>query len=113
MQIDRISSKSNPTVMWAASLHEKKYRDRASAFLVEGKKLVEEALSLGLPVTHVFIEESRWDSYYPVLFPLVQNKDEAAPRFYALADACFRKISTEQAPQGVLAVIKYLDIFKS
>ncbi len=113
MQIDRISSKSNPTLMWAASLHEKKYRDRASAFLLEGKKLVMEAFSLGLPVTHVFIEESRWDLFYPAVAPLVSDKNGDAPRFFALSDACFRKISTEQAPQGMIAVVKYLDIFKS
>lgn len=113
MQFDRISSKSNPTLMWAASLHEKKYRDRASAFLLEGKKLVTEALSLALPVTHVFIEEGKWDLYYSELVPFVSDKEGEAPRFYALSEACFRKISTEQAPQGVIAVIKHLDIFKS
>ena len=113
MQIDRISSKSNPCVMWAASLHEKKYRDRAESFLVEGRKLVEEALTLSLPVTHIFIDESKWDVYYPTLSALAEKMQGEKPRFFALGDACFKKISTEQAPQGVIAVTKYLDIFKS
>lgn len=113
MQIDRISSKSNQVVIWASSLREKKYRERTASFLVEGKKLVEEALALSLPVTHIFIEEEKWDIYYPSLAELLKKNGGEAPHFYALSAPCFKKISTEQAPQGVLAAIKHLDIFKS
>ncbi|MBO7169781.1 MAG: RNA methyltransferase [Clostridia bacterium] len=113
MQLERISSKSNPTVLWAASLHEKKYRDRSSSFLVEGKKLVEECLSLGLPVTHLFIAENKWEDFSPIVARYCEETKETAVRVFLLADPCFQKISTEQAPQGIIAALKHLDFFKS
>lgn len=112
MLYERISSKSNPTVLWAASLHEKKYRDRTASFLVEGKKLVEECLTLALPVTHLFVAESKWDAFYPLLAQYCEERVGDAPRVLMLSDPCFQKISTEQAPQGIIAAIKHLDFFK-
>ena len=114
MKIKEITSRQNPTVLWAASLGEKKYRERHEAFLVEGIKLVCEALSLSLPITHIFLCESKADSVRMAL------KERDCMRFldgeeievYCLSDACFEKISTEKAPQGVIAVVKYLDFFR-
>ena len=58
---DTITSRSNPRVKWAASLTTKKGRDEARSFIAEGEKLSFEAMEGGLPVTHVFIAESKKD----------------------------------------------------
>ena len=113
MQLERISSKSNPTVLWAASLHEKKYRDRTFSFLVEGKKLVEECMELKLPITHLFVAESKWDVFLPLITRYLEENKGENVRVFQLADPCFQKISTEQAPQGIIAALKHLDFFKS
>lgn len=113
MQYERISSKSNPTVLWAASLHEKKYRDRTASFLVEGKKLVEECFTLSLPVTHIFITESKWESFFPFVSSFLTGGSFGETRVFMLSAPCFQKISTEQAPQGIIAAVKHLDFFKS
>ena len=112
MDIKEITSRQNATVMWASSLSEKKYREKHRAFLAEGKKLVEEALASRLPVTHIFIASSKKDEILSSLSLDDLSTWENPPAVFLLSDACFEKISTEKAPQGVIAAIKYLDFFK-
>ncbi len=108
---ERITSRQNPLVKWACSLQDKKGRQTSSAFLAEGLKLTLEAAASELPVTHIFVMESRAQLY------LAQLKERFAADLYEktllviLADDAFIKISTEKAPQGVISVIKYLDFF--
>ena len=113
MEIKEITSRQNATVVWAASLAEKKYREKHRTFLLEGVKLVREAFASRLPITHVFIAESKRDAVLAEL-PLDEllSSVEGTPEILLLSDACFEKISTEKAPQGVIAAIKYLDFFK-
>ena len=110
---DIISSRSNPTVKWAASLADKKGRGEFSAFLAEGEKLTIEALSCGLPVTHVFIMESKSDKLLSLLNKFENNKLYEKCQVITLSDTAFEKISTEKAPQGIICVIKYLDFFRN
>ena len=108
MKMKEITSRQNDTVVWAASLKEKKYREKHSCFLAEGIKLVKEALAARLPVTHLFVCEGK-QTILDEIEPLLRMN---APAVFLLSSACFEKISTEKAPQGVIAVIKYLDFFK-
>lgn len=111
MDIKVITSRQNATVIWASSLKEKKYREKHRAFLVEGVKLVAEALTSGLPVTHIFVSEGKKTDLLHGLETSLENFDPM-PEIFVLSDACFEKISTEKAPQGIIAAIKYLDFFK-
>ena len=111
MEIKVITSRQNATVVWASSLKEKKYREKHAAFLAEGVKLVKEAFTSRLPVTHVFISEDKKTDILEELAPLFEGF-EPAPEIVVLSSPCFEKISTEKAPQGVIAAIKYLDFFK-
>ena len=112
IQEEVISSRSNPTVKWAASLSDKKGRDNAKSFIVEGKKLVFEALDNFLPVTHVFVAESKKETYFPEIMKYFKEKVLDDTRILVLSDSAFEKISTEKSPQGIISVIKYLDFFR-
>ena len=107
-----ISSRNNPTVKWAASLSDKKGRDAEKAFIVEGKKLVFEALDNFLPVKHIFVAESKKDLYFPEIMRFFKEKFYDGTKISVLSDSAFEKISTEKAPQGIISVIKYLDFFR-
>ncbi len=107
MEMKEITSRQNDTVVWAASLKEKKYREKHSCFLAEGVKLVKEALAASLPVTHIFVCEGK-EQLLDEIAPFLRND---APSVFLLSSACFEKISTEKAPQGMIAVVKYLDFF--
>ena len=106
-----ISSRNNPIVKWAATLSDKKGRAAAKAFIAEGEKLTFEAISTSLPVTHIFISESRSRSILARLNDLNVGKMYDDTEVYILSDSAFEKISTEKAPQGVISAIKYLDFF--
>ena len=56
---DIISSRNNNIVKWAASLADKKGRMESASFIAEGEKLVFEAIRAQLPLTHVFITETK------------------------------------------------------
>ena len=107
---DIISSRTNPTVKWAASLADKKGRAESRAFIAEGEKLSFEALRRNLPVTHIFVREDRYEQ----LLPRISEYDGSAYadcQVICLSEGAFSKISTEKAPQGIISVIKYLDFF--
>jgi TrmH family RNA methyltransferase len=108
-----ISSRNNPIVKWAASLSSKKGHRDAQAFIAEGEKLTVEALKTGLPVTHIFIMESRKDREIELITPYLDGELYEDCRVIVLSDGAFEKISTEKSPQGVISVIKYLDFFRN
>ena len=107
-----ITSRSNPRVKWAASLASKKGRDEARAFIAEGEKLSFEAMEGGLPITHVFIAESKKDRLLEKVRALLNAEIYRDTEVVIVADGAFEKISTEKAPQGIITVIKYLDFFR-
>ncbi len=109
---DIISSRNNPTVKWAASLASKKGRDDAASFIAEGEKLTLEALDAHLPVTHIFVKESRAGEIIEKLRPYFDGELFSETELITLSDSAFEKISTEKSPQGVISVIKYLDFFR-
>ena len=106
-----ITSRKNPLVTDTASLQEKKYRYEKGLFLLEGEKLVKEALSNGLPVERILLSEGRAEAHMTWLCEAESPAYRDLP-IYLLADDCFLKISSEKAPQGVIAVVKHLDFFK-
>ena len=55
--MDRITSRTNPRIQRARSLRESKYRKEMGCHLVEGDKLVREALASGVKVETVFVRE--------------------------------------------------------
>ncbi|MBQ1260470.1 MAG: RNA methyltransferase [Clostridia bacterium] len=108
---DVITSRNNPKVKWAASLSDKKQREASRSFLAEGRKLVFEALSAGLPVTEIFVSVSVKDRISDELACYRESEKFESTAVYFLEESVFNKISTEKAPDGVICVIKYLDFF--
>ena len=95
-----ITSRSNPLIVAAASLKEKKYREKNGLFLLEGFKLFEEATKSDMCLTQVFATEKMY-----------KKCAEAAPNIEIteVSESVFEKISTEKSPQGVICVAKYID----
>ena len=109
---DIISSRQNPIVKWAASLSDKKFRENERCFIAEGEKLCFEAAKSGLPITHIFVSESKKNSLTDKIAQAFCDKTYKDTKVIFLSDSSFEKISTEKAPQGVIIVIKYLDFFR-
>ena len=107
-----ITGRNNPGVKWAASLKDKKGRDKEGYFIAEGEKLTFEALKSSLPVEKIFITDSKASVIIPKIKQLNLDNHYKNTVVQVLSDEVFSKISTENAPQGVISVIKHLDFFR-
>jgi TrmH family RNA methyltransferase len=105
MPVQCITSFRNPHVKYLRSLRMRKYRERESRFLIEGIRIVEEALDRGAPLETLV--------YAPDL--LVSDRAQAlveqvAPdRRVALAADVFGSLSDRDRPQGIAAVVQIED----
>lgn len=104
-----IQSRTNPKTVAFSKLSDKKYRDKSGLFLAEGVKLTEEALKYADAVDTVIFSQSAVERHDDRIVRLAETANELDIRVSVFADSAFEKISTESAPQGVIAVVKYLD----
>ncbi len=94
----RIGSRENPVIKECRSLKEKKYRQRYGRYIIEGHKLVREALSSGQPL-QVMVREDCEAIYW--------DAEQARPdiEWYCLEEQPFNWLADVSQPQGVLAVM--------
>jgi len=90
-----ITSKQNSLIKEVRSLQDKKFRDRLNLYLVEGNKIVQEAIDLALAVRVVIGTEKGLNSV-----------DLKGVKSECVTDEVFASISVEKSPQGVLAVLE-------
>lgn len=98
---ETITSLQNPQVKEWASLHTKKGRDRAHAFLVEGAHLVGEALRSGFEVTTVLYVPGA-----PAAGEVQAAVSRSAVPWTALSEQVMGKVADTQTPQGVAAIVQ-------
>lgn len=102
-----ISSRTNPMTVMLSKLTDKKYRDEHRLFLAEGIKLTAEALEFAHPECIVLSRSAAENNQAAnEIMKYAKNK---GVRIIVFADSAFEKISTEKAPQGVIAAVRYLD----
>lgn len=81
------------------SLRDRKGRRDHGTFLVEGSKLVREALDGGLRLRSLLVSESyHWPENQPSLSGLGSDRET-----YSLSDSEFDRITPTDSPQGILA----------
>ena len=87
-----ILSKQNPLVKELASLKEKKGRRERGSFLVEGRKMVREAVACGMRILRVVVREDYSEETY-------------LPPAAVLGADAFGAVSDEKTRQGILAEV--------
>ncbi len=107
---ETITGRKNPVVMLAASLSEKKYREAHRLFLAEGRKLCEEAIAARAPVRYVLLSEKYARENLESVMESFADPIYSETELLVLGEGCFDKITTEKAPEGIILVVKYLDI---
>ena len=101
--MQRITSKENEFVKHIKKLKDKKYRDINNEYVIEGIKLVAEAIQEEAPIKQIILCDDC-------------EKDEAIPKdlMYEIAkeeciyvpEKLFRYISEVEEPQGILAIVE-------
>ncbi len=97
-----ITSKENETIKQVRKLKEKKYRDESHVFLVEGMKMVDEALQEEAEIQKIFIcEDCVKDGSIDQKFIYKIAKQDCV----YVTEPIFKSISEVTSPQGILAVV--------
>ncbi len=94
----RITSMSNQIIKEVRSLSNKKGRKTAQAILLEGYRLVKDALDSGAEIRYLIISDSFFQKEELFLSQMPNIKSVQVP------DELFSRISETESPQGILAV---------
>lgn len=90
-----ITSKQNAFIKEIRSLADKKFRDELQLYLLEGTKIVKEAIKAGLSIKAVVGTEKA-----------LSLVDTSSIRTEVVSDEVFKSISSEVTPQGVIAIVR-------
>lgn len=99
METLKITSASNPVIKEIKSLQDKKGRKSIGAFLLEGFRLVEDAIDSGADIRYFVVSVSSFSKSLTIL----DKKPQA--RVIELPDDLFSRVSETMSPQGILAVV--------
>ena len=95
------TSAQNQNIVLAKKLLQKKYRDSEGKYLVEGIKLVREALNRGLKVDYIIVNDSCKEKFYDLL---------CDAKYFCVEEKVFKTLSDTVSSQGILAVLTKPDI---
>lgn len=102
-----IRSNTNKTIKYIKSLQLKKYRDENDKFIIEGEKLLIEALDYKAHISMVLFSESFAENErYGDFVASLNCKD--IPLYYA-DDRLFKEVGETETPQGVIAIIDKME----
>ena len=102
MEMERITSLKNPRVLAWKSLKEPKGRKAHEAFLVEGRRMVEEALHSCFMVLALILREDTLHEGEEILAAASLTK---VPPVFRLPGYVFDAICDTRTPQGIAAVL--------
>ncbi len=102
MSEEIITSRQNKSVSLAASLENRKTREREGLFRFDGGKLFSEAVNGGIRIDRLLLRQSESQKWLAV----AEGHGEALAdtAVLILADDLFDRISTERAPEGILTI---------
>ncbi len=98
----RVTSAANPILRQAAALRDRRARRESGRFLVEGEKLLIEAISGGISLETVFYEDTKEERFGPLLARLAAEGTE----LICLPEQLLRKLCEAGTPQGLAGVAR-------
>lgn len=107
MQRERITSPANPVVRYARSLLRPRVRDRERAFLVEGPRIIQDALTAGIVPRVLFYVP---DQLNPAELSLTNEAAHRGARVVAVTSPILALITDTVTPQGMVAIFRLPDL---
>ncbi len=102
----RISSLENQTLKDILKLKNKKYRYKENTYLIEGYRLVMDALKHRAPVAQILVSDVFDLSDSGKAFKKVFSSCESLIDYIILPEKIFDKLADTETPQGVLAAVR-------
>ena len=102
-----ISSSSNSKIKYLRSLYQKKYRRKHNQFVLEGVRLIEEAIQEEISLSYIFysdylLRNQRGEEL------LAQLKKQGV-ELYQIEDDLLQQVADTISPQGILAIADKVD----
>lgn len=101
-----ISSLSNGKVKLVRSLARRRVRYAMQQFVIEGVRLIEEAVGAGIAPALVLYAARAEDQ--PRAHMLLERLRAATPEIYAVSDTVMQAMSSTEMPQGIVAVVPFI-----
>lgn len=100
---ETITSSQNKHIKHIKSLHLKKHRDNLGQYIIEGFKLIEEAIEYKKSFYLLLLSEASLNSSDSSA--LINKCEDSGIPVYLVSEKIFAEVSEMDTPQGVLAVI--------
>ena len=101
-----ITSRKNDRINFVCSLSEKKYRDKYGVFVLEGLKLLDEGVRRGALIKTLFLSETAQKGEISGFISRYEKQLSDDTEVFFVSRECFEKMSSEHAPDGILAVVE-------
>ena len=104
---ETVTSRSNPALVRAASLKDKKYRRKNGAFLCDGIKLFYELCDAGCEISLVWVNEDMSGR----ILPLIEAKERECGRSFNVrlaSDSAFSKLTEENGSEGIVCEAPFI-----
>ncbi len=102
MAIEKITSLQNPRVKQLVRLRDRRPRDEAGVFLVEGYRELRRALDKGVRPTELYVAPEWFQGENEPA--LITQAEAAGAQVFELTKAVFAKVAYRERPDGLLAV---------
>ncbi len=102
--VELITSLQNPRVKQLVKLRDRRPRDEAGVFLVEGYRQIRRALDKGIPFTELYICPEWYPGDQGNEAALVADAQTAGAKVFQLTKDAFAKVAYRERPDGLLAV---------
>ena len=103
----KITSSSNDKIKYLRSLYQKKYRRKNNQFVLEGVRLIEEAVQEKIGLEQVFYSEYLLRNKQGQ--DLLNQLQDQGLTTYEIADDLLQQIADTVSPQGVLAIANKIE----
>jgi TrmH family RNA methyltransferase len=105
MDPEVITSLQNPRVKQLVKLRDRRPRDAARQFLVEGYRQIRRALDKGFPPAELFVCPAWYPGDQGNESALIAEAAAAGAKVFTLNKAAFAKVAYRERPDGLLAVL--------
>jgi rRNA methylases len=102
--VEQISSLQNPRVKQLVKLRDRRPRDEAGVFLVEGYRQIRRALDKGIRFTELYICPDWYPGGQGNEPALIADAQAAGAKVFRLSKDAFAKVAYRERPDGLLAV---------
>ncbi|MFU7514858.1 TrmH family RNA methyltransferase [Clostridium sp. HCS.1] len=97
-----IESKDNNLFKNIKKLKERRFRDKEGLFILEGFRLIEEAIKAKMEIENIIISKDYEQKFQEFLL----NNIDLNKKTYFLANNLFMQVASTENPQGIIAVVK-------